>query len=874
MTAADRARRYVAAVPGATKGGRDRCAFGLACRLVERFDLDDADLLPLLAEWNRRCDPPLAERTLRTKLASARRTTAYDPALANGEPARQADRPRPEPEPPAAPLPDEAELADANRKLTGGGQAAEARAWLAARGIDPAACGWGIARLTAADLPRYQLPQTAEGVRLLVPVRAADGYLLDVRRYAAGPLGRDVAADAKLLPWATGHGSAKPYGWHQLSADADPIVWCEGEADRETLRAAGLAVVTNTCGAGSAALVARERLPAELVTGRRFVVLFDRDAAGDAGAARLAQALLARGAAEVRVATWPVDARDGYDAGDWYADGADLERLRAVLDAAVAVTAEQGEEAEQRQAFCRPGVHRCDDIGNAGRLVELFGDRLRYCPDWRTWLVWDGTRWAIDVEARAVEYAKTTARSILREAHAAPEEQRSTIAKWAIQSGNRARLEALLALAQSDPALVVLSTALDTNPWLLNTPTGTVDLLTGQLREHRQADLITMRTNAAFVPGADEADTPEAELFRRFMADTTNGDEELQRYICRAFGYSLTGSTREEVFFFPYGPTRTGKSTLLETVGQALGDYSESADFEAFLQTRDIDGEKPSPQIARLQGKRFVRSIESARGRTFAEALLKKLTGGDEIAPRALHKAPVTWRATFKLWFASNEQPRIRHDDAASWRRVRVLPFEHQLADPDDPTPRAGLPQPDLTLKERLQTDALEVVLAWAVRGCLDWQTDGLGTCEAVRVAVREYRDSQDPLGGWLADCCEVDTANAALVAPARQLYQSYVAWANDSGLTKPLSEKTFALQMKARGFEQERIPTATEGNSRAFIRVYYGIRAVSDPGDPGDPAESGTFPRESLNREFRTDPDHPDHPDHDDPFAEDFVPP
>lgn len=240
---------------------------------------------------------------------------------------------RPAPEPPAAPLPSDEFLAKAAERLTTSDlpEAVAAREWLQSRGINPA-CGWGISKLADKHLDTYRLPAAAVGVRLLVPVSTHDHVLLDVRRYAAGPLGEGVAAEAKLLPWAAGHGRALPYGWDRIG-DADPIVWCEGEADCETLRAAGLPAVTNTCGAGSAALVARERLPAELLTGRRFCCLFDRDAAGDAGATKLAAALHARGA-RVSIASWPADAPEGYDAGDWYADGADTDALRAVIEAA------------------------------------------------------------------------------------------------------------------------------------------------------------------------------------------------------------------------------------------------------------------------------------------------------------------------------------------------------------------------------------------------------------------------------------------------------------------------------------------------------------------------------------------------------------
>jgi hypothetical protein len=35
-------------------------------------------------------------------------------------------------------------------------------------------------------------------------------------------------------------------------------------------------------------------------------------------------------------------------------------------------------------------------VGNAERLVQCHGDKLRFCHPWNSWLIWDGSRWAKD----------------------------------------------------------------------------------------------------------------------------------------------------------------------------------------------------------------------------------------------------------------------------------------------------------------------------------------------------------------------------------------------------------------------------------------------------------------------------------------------
>ncbi|MCC7362730.1 MAG: hypothetical protein IT317_24830, partial [Anaerolineales bacterium] len=350
MTDAARLRAYLDKVPGAAKGNRDDATFGTACAVVERFDLPREDLLAALLDWNTAHNaPPLSLPVVRAKLDSACRATAYDPAKAAaptngrataGRPAPAPRQPDP-PEPPALPLPDVHELARARRLLlqAGGGAGDKARRFLRELGVDPTACGWGLGHLTEQEAHTAKLPAAAAaGWRFLIPVAdPVTGALCDVRRYAARCFG-EAPDGFKVLPWSKGHGQAKPYRWEALAAAA-AVVWCEGEKDCEALRARGFVAVSHTCGASSARKVAEE-LPADLVTGRRYVVLFDADTAGHTAAEKLAAALVTRGA-EAAVAAWPDPLPDGqalpegFDASDWCAAGYSPEDLQALLAAAV-----------------------------------------------------------------------------------------------------------------------------------------------------------------------------------------------------------------------------------------------------------------------------------------------------------------------------------------------------------------------------------------------------------------------------------------------------------------------------------------------------------------------------------------------------------
>ncbi len=222
--------------------------------------------------------------------------------------------------------------------------------------------------------------------------------------------------------------------------------------------------------------------------------------------------------------------------------------------------------------------------------------------------MYDGVRFAPDNTAEIVRRAKASVASIYAEAAGqTDEEERKRLAKWAASSESRKSIEAMIHLARSEPSIPVLPGELDSNPWLLNCQNGTVDLQTGQLREHRRQDLITQVTAAEYDPDAGY------QLWDEILARTLP-DPEQSAFIQRAMGYSITVLSIEERLFFAYGPTATGKSTLLKAVRCALGDYATVADFSTFL---DRKNQGPRNDVAALAGKRLVISMEVDQGKNW-----------------------------------------------------------------------------------------------------------------------------------------------------------------------------------------------------------------------------------------------------------------
>jgi len=415
--------------------------------------------------------------------------------------------------------------------------------------------------------------------------------------------------------------------------------------------------------------------------------------------------------------------------------------------------------------------HRTD-MGNAGRFARRYRDRLRYVRG-RGWFVWDGRRWALDESGTVERMAKAVVRDLHREvAGIEDQEQRKAASRWAFRSESNERLRAMVDLAASE--LPLRPDQLDADPWLLNVENGTIDLRTGTLRPHEPADHLSKLAPVVYDPEA-RAPTWDAVLERIF-----GGDPELINYVQRAVGYTLVGNTSEQALFFVHGTGANGKTTFLETVRVALGEYATQAAFSTFLSQRQ---QGPRNDLARLQGARFVAAAETNAGAQLDESVLKQLTGSDAITARYLYKEAFEFHPQFTIWLAANHKPAILGKDHAIWRRIRMIPFTVTIPEEER----------DPALLEKLKAERAGI-LRWAVEGCVAWQRDGLQAAEAVRQATEGYRAEMDSLAAFVQERCVIAAESQVR---SQELYDAYEEWARARGDVAD-SQRTFNEQLAA----------------------------------------------------------------------------
>lgn len=465
----------------------------------------------------------------------------------------------------------------------------------------------------------------------------------------------------------------------------------------------------------------------------------------------------------------------------------------------------------------------CTDTANAKWFVERFGERVRYAKAWKKWLAFDGKVFVVDethvmrlamqaVEQRlaaALEKYTTAVKALasIEAAEGDATEAKKAVAhahqcvSWARRSQQAPRIEAMLKLARNGEAVAIDHTELDADPYLLNVANGTIDLRTGKLRPHNPADLITKIAPVAYDPNAE---APTWDAFTRW---TMQENDELVAYLQRIVGYASIGVIREHVLGFMFGGGKNGKSTFLGAVQRVLGDYAQPAPRGLLFTTRTP--QHPT-EIASLYGARFVTCSEIEEGQAFDEAKVKDLTGGDLLTARRMKEDFWKFAPTHTLFIAGNHKPDVRGTDDGIWRRMRIIPWLASV------TPS----QMDPALPAKLDAEA-PGILAWIVRGAVEWQRIGLGDPVAVTAATQSYRDESDPLGEFFALRC-VFEGNAKV---ARKMLRGvYESFCEENG-TKPIDAKSFAKRLREKGVD--------DGGTIALfdkrLDAWKGVRLLTD---------------------------------------------
>jgi putative DNA primase/helicase len=414
-----------------------------------------------------------------------------------------------------------------------------------------------------------------------------------------------------------------------------------------------------------------------------------------------------------------------------------------------------------------PWWKRMSDTHHADRLIELHGERLRFIPAWKKWVVFkpEQQRWRVDdASVRVYELAKDVGRTLKAQIPEVDSDQLSKVGKAIERAMSASGIRSMVELARGISGVVLDHEKLDDDPWKLGVRNGVVDLRTGKLRPADPKDLMTLQCHVEYDPAV------EAPRWRDAV-EQWFPDAEVREYVQRLAGLTLIGEQVEHLMAIHYGDGRNGKGTFVRALQYVLGDYATVIDHTLLQKTQQ---NKHDAIKAKLFRKRFAVASETDKGIKLDEASVKNLTGKDRISAEWKYGDPWDFDPSHLIHLQTNYLPKIAGRDVGIWSRLKVVPWLVTFARPEQ----------DAGLDEALRAEGAGI-LGWLIEGCLAYQMDGLAEPEAVKNATLKYRATEDKLAKFTKDIGLNTEARDEFIGK-KEIQERLKEWAEEEGIPAP----------------------------------------------------------------------------------------
>lgn len=451
-------------------------------------------------------------------------------------------------------------------------------------------------------------------------------------------------------------------------------------------------------------------------------------------------------------------------------------------------------------------IRSYDDTGNADRFIDRYGHLYKHSYITNKFYIYDGQKWKVDDRGAIRKLIDEMIESIknekvLHSEDVTEEEARETFQKYYKKTrGTQSKKNIMNELMHRK---TVTPDEFDKDDMLLNVANGYVDLTSRELYKH---DINKMFSQIA---NTDYSEKMQPAVWLDFLNDIFAGDKAVIRYIQKALGYSLTGSTREQVMFILFGKGRNGKSIFVETIAEILGDYSNNMQAKSLMVKKN---DNVNTDIARLSKARFVTSSEPNEGFRFDEGLIKQITGGDKVTARFLYAEEFEYTPKFKIWVSTNHKPIIRGTDDGIWRRLVLIPFDVQI--PEEKV--------DKDLKYKLLREA-PAILNWMAEGAYMWMREGLELPEKLKDAGQTYRTEMDVVEQFIQEKCK---RAEDVRETGKALYEEYKKWADENNEYK-MDKNKFGKKLKEK-FRSKKMNNGVNYLGVELVEKYPGLRGLN----------------------------------------------
>ncbi|MFC1554908.1 phage/plasmid primase, P4 family [candidate division KSB1 bacterium] len=470
-----------------------------------------------------------------------------------------------------------------------------------------------------------------------------------------------------------------------------------------------------------------------------------------------------------------------------------------------------------------------NEDGDAALFIKRFRGVFCFDHSAKRWFKWDGHFWVEDkldqVTGAVSEIIEIYASEAIRQGNLNIESRKIQHNETVTQHKNNQdillkrinslhsayRKKNIVNLAKTGAGtLAITGDDWDIQTMILCCPNGVIDLKTGKRRNGNPKEYIKTIINTEF-----RGLKCPAPRWEKYLKEIFDNDYELINYVQRLVGYAVTGLNIEGVFPIFYGKGRNGKSTFFNIIKHVLGDISGPVEAEILLNHRfNRTSGAPRSDIMALRRKRIVWASEVKEGQGFDQAQIKNITGGDTLTGREVYgKHQIEFKPTHTVFLQTNYKPQATSEDYAFWQRLKLIPFNAHFVDNPEAIDEM---EKDSNLLKKLKSES-HGILAWIIKGCIDYLKNGLGTPESVKSATNDYCKNEDPLGQFIDDRCEL---NEDAKIQSGILYKAYLTWC-DGNEWEPVNLTKFGKKIKRRF-----------NYTKTNIVTYHGIKLCKNNGE------------------------------------------
>lgn len=490
---------------------------------------------------------------------------------------------------------------------------------------------------------------------------------------------------------------------------------------------------------------------------------------------------------------------------NWEPEGAGLLAADAPTEQQLAegVPQKLAEAAPRQQAA---PTYTYTDSGFADRLEARYGDDWKYVASRQRfgWLKWNGTVWETDKKGAVTNLVDQLVKEEFHAVQQEPDEKKREKMGTSLRPmmSNAKHLGAA-AIFSRRWRVAVEPDELDFHKQKLTCGNGVYDLDAMEFGPHDRSLMATKRL------GVDYSKDAKAPRWDKFLAEVLP-DPAVRDYLQRAAGYTLLGDPNAKALFLLHGPSNTGKSQVITILSQIFGSFAQATKEQTLRISDSVNG--PTPGLHNMRGARLVTTSETSEGVRLDEALIKRLTGGDEITSRPLYGDEETWDPEFSIWLATNHLPKFSSDDDAIWRRVKPIAFNVVFG-------RDGRAD-TLGIGRSIVAEEGPGILNWLLEGVARYRQLGLAEPEAMVDGVTAYQRETDPVARFLD---EAVLHGDLLMDPeakieSKQLYNWFSQWCAEEGIRYPLPSNRFGRRLVTLGYQKAKDPSGS-------IRMWAGLK-------------------------------------------------